>query len=407
MSDNDIYTPMIQHRGAAYRDDQVTAFSHYGDPIDHREGRLAGRSHVWGDASPEVQSRVIDLIVSASAQAGLDARHTAYVLAIARVESGFNPDAAAGTTSAYGLGQFIDRTAAHYGINDNTRGDVEKQAEALVAHYVDNDALARSRHQGEAYIYKYHHDGPTRDYGGLALSEREVMPYIAGYEGFIKQHWPQLDRGAAEHAVSGVLHHGARGETVMALQTGLANLDYTGRRGRALRADGDFGMDTLHAVEAFQRDHGLTVDGKVGPHTKAAMRAATDARKMEASVVCDEPAPLMTFSDPAHPQHALHAALREALPAATTEARLAQATAACHLAGIDSPGDLSGIYSGGTGTILFTTNSLFANMAEMDVGKPAPTVQQTMLQVQQFDRRQTQAQRSMQQQPNLGPVLRP
>lgn len=405
---------MVQSRGAAYREDRVAAFSHYDDPIDHSKGRLAGHSHVWGDASPEVQSQVIDSIVSASRQAGLDARQTAYVLAIARVESGFNPDAAAGTTSAYGLGQFIDQTAAHYGINDNTRGDVEKQAEALVAHYVDNAALVGSRHQSEAYIYKYHHDGPTRDYGGLAIAEHEVMPYVAGYEGFVRQHWPQLDHGVSAstdpraYAVAGVLHHGARGETVTALQTELANLGYTDSRARALHADGDFGRGTLHAVEAFQRDHGLAVDGEVGPHTKAAIRAADDARRMEAATVCDAPAPLMTFSDPRHPQHALQTSLQGLLPAATTEARLAQATAACHAAGIDKPEDLSGIYSGGNGKILFTTSSLFASMAEMDVSKSAPAIQQSMQQVRQFDQqRQMQAQHSVQQQPVQGPVMHP
>ncbi|WP_221623616.1 hypothetical protein, partial [Pandoraea apista] len=36
-------------------------------------------------------------------------------------------------------------------------------------------------------IYKYHHDGPTRDYGGLNLSEKKVMPYVDKYERFVEQ----------------------------------------------------------------------------------------------------------------------------------------------------------------------------------------------------------------------------
>ena len=38
-------------------------------------------------------------------------------------------------------------------------------------------------------------------------------------------------------------------------------------RGYDVRADGDFGPNTLSAVEAFQRDQGLDVDGIVGPQT--------------------------------------------------------------------------------------------------------------------------------------------
>lgn len=108
MASEDIYESMIQPRGRAYRDDQIARrLSYYDDPIDKSPGRLAGNSHVWGDATAEVQSRAIDALVSASEQAGLTPRQTAHVLAIARLESGFNPDAAAGTTSAYGLGQFV------------------------------------------------------------------------------------------------------------------------------------------------------------------------------------------------------------------------------------------------------------------------------------------------------------
>lgn len=212
----------------------------------------------------------------------------------------------------------------------------------------------------------------------------------------------------AHHVRMEALHYGARGEAVETLQTSLAGLGYTGRDGHALRSDGGFGTDTLLAVEAFQREHGLGVDGRVGSHTQAAIQAATEARRMEAAVVRDTPAPLRTFSDPAHPQHALHAMLRGLLPANTTDARLAQATAACHLAGINKPEDLAGIYSGANGKIVFTTNSPFANMAEMDVSKPAPTVQWSLQQVQQFDQQQQmQTQRSLQQQPAQGPVMHP
>ncbi|MET0549434.1 MAG: peptidoglycan-binding protein [Xanthomonas sp.] len=189
MSDNNtIYNDMVQPRGPGYRSDNIKPWSHYREPIDTNDGRLHGESRRWGDASPETQSRVIDSLMDASHKAGLSSRETAYVLAIARVESGFNPDAAAGTTSASGLGQFVDRTGAHYGVNNANRFDVETQSRALVQHYIDNRDLAQRRGQGEDHIYKYHHDGPSKDYGGLALSRREVTPYLDRYQQFVEQH---------------------------------------------------------------------------------------------------------------------------------------------------------------------------------------------------------------------------
>lgn len=187
---DEIYQSMIQQRGREYRSDQIKPYSHYREPIDTTPGRLAGNSRVWGDASPEVQSRVIDELIDASQRAGLSPRETAHVLAIARIESGFNPDAAAGTTSASGLGQFVDRTGAglrNHPVNDTNRFDARSGADALVEHFIENRDLARRRGQGEEYIYKYHHDGPTRDYGGLGLSQREVMPRLDEYERFVDE----------------------------------------------------------------------------------------------------------------------------------------------------------------------------------------------------------------------------
>ncbi|OBR72522.1 lytic transglycosylase [Xanthomonas arboricola] len=214
MTDTTIYTEMLQPRGAAYSSDRIKAWSHYREPIDSGDGRLHGESRRWGDASPQTQSRVIDSLIDASRDAGLSSRETAYVLAIARVESGFNPDAAAGTTSASGLGQFIDRTGAHYGVNASNRFDVQTQSQALVQHFIDNRDLARSRGEGEDYIYKYHHDGPSKDYGGLALSRREIAPHLDNYTQFVEQRLAQTQGNALDRPAP-AMHpaepsHGAR-----------------------------------------------------------------------------------------------------------------------------------------------------------------------------------------------------
>jgi putative chitinase len=65
----------------------------------------------------------------------------------------------------------------------------------------------------------------------------------------------------------GVLRSGEKGDPIRDLQQNLHELGYTGRNGRPLTADGDFGGNTEHAVRAYQRDHGLTVDGIAGSKT--------------------------------------------------------------------------------------------------------------------------------------------
>ena len=66
------------------------------------------------------------------------------------------------------------------------------------------------------------------------------------------------------------------------LQHNLDALGYTGVGGHKLTADGDYGLNTRHAVEAFQRDHHLKVDGIAGAHTREAlgqaMRAKTESQ---------------------------------------------------------------------------------------------------------------------------------
>lgn len=67
-----------------------------------------------------------------------------------------------------------------------------------------------------------------------------------------------------------VLKKGSKGAEVRALQTLLIQKGYPLPK---FGADGDFGNETLAAVKAFQKDHGLKVDGIVGPETIKALEA--------------------------------------------------------------------------------------------------------------------------------------
>ena len=85
---------------------------------------------------------------------------------------------------------------------------------------------------------------------------------------------PRAGSGGTTEAAADVLEDGSRGHDVTRLQQQLAQLGYHGQDGATLAADGVFGANTRRAVEAFQHDHGLVVDGKAGPRTGAAIDSA-------------------------------------------------------------------------------------------------------------------------------------
>jgi putative chitinase len=70
------------------------------------------------------------------------------------------------------------------------------------------------------------------------------------------------------------LRHGDKSDHVKSIQGQLNRLGYHDEHGRALVPDGDFGGHTKAAVERFQKDHGLQVDGVVGKDTLGAIQAA-------------------------------------------------------------------------------------------------------------------------------------
>lgn len=69
---------------------------------------------------------------------------------------------------------------------------------------------------------------------------------------------------------------GARGDEVKLIQTALYTMGYSlGPEG----VDGIFGQHTQAAVMQFQQDHGLTVDGIVGPQTAQALSISLDGNQ--------------------------------------------------------------------------------------------------------------------------------
>jgi hypothetical protein len=128
-----------------------------------------------------------------------------------------------------------------------------RQLDCMVAFIISNklDGFMRS----ENWI------GFARGYNGPAYQ-------IHSYDVKLAQAFRKAELGAATDAdplADGMLSIGDKGEAVKVLQIELQ------AEGLRVLADGDFGPMTAQAVEAFQKRRLLTVDGKVGPKTGAAL----------------------------------------------------------------------------------------------------------------------------------------
>lgn len=103
---SDVYSYLNAAKGLAYKSEQIKNYSLikvYPEVDTTRE--LRGNSRIIGDADKSVQDKIIDMLITISARYLLNYKEIAYILLTTKVESGFNPDAAAGTTSAAGLAQ--------------------------------------------------------------------------------------------------------------------------------------------------------------------------------------------------------------------------------------------------------------------------------------------------------------
>lgn len=176
------YNVFYASKGAAYRDEKIVKWSHYKEPVEKRPGRVGGNSRIWGDASHETQRIVINGLIAAAKKNGFNTRRIAMLLAMAYIESGFNPDAAAGTTSASGLGQFIDDTGLAFGLDKSNRFDVTANITALIEYFEYNEKIAKKKGKPDVWVYKYHHDGPTADYGGAKLVTEKFAPLTEKFQ---------------------------------------------------------------------------------------------------------------------------------------------------------------------------------------------------------------------------------
>jgi putative chitinase len=168
----------VQTPGSGYR--SVVAYSNYNDPI--QGGGWRGYSRRWGDAPLATQQAAANEIVDQGRALGLSDSELAFALSVARVESGFNPDAAAGTTSASGIGQLIRSTATDLGVRNpfdlkegvtgflTLLSNVTKQSERMLPGASQELIFQRA--------YGLYHDGPSLKFGGEEIAQTKVIPWI-------------------------------------------------------------------------------------------------------------------------------------------------------------------------------------------------------------------------------------
>jgi peptidoglycan hydrolase-like protein with peptidoglycan-binding domain len=164
-----------------------------------------------------------------------------------------------------------------------TKGNLEKEANALQkAGYATDPKYAEQL----AAVY----NGPTMQ---PAIKQAQEPPAATEH----RQTTPGSRAKTESHDAAAVYGQGDNSVAVRQLQTDLSHLGYTGANGKPLKADGDFGPATQAAVEAFQRDHHLAVDGKAGPKTLEVLHTQTQSHAKTS---------LPGLDNPKNPDHALY-----------------------------------------------------------------------------------------------------
>lgn len=165
--------------------------SNYFEQINTMQG-LRGRSRRWGDVDIEVQKQVAQSILAEAEKNCLTKSEAAFLLALVRTESGFNPDAANQSTSASGLGQFISSTGRAYGLDKSNRFSAEDNLNAIIRHFMDLKKLVQKKQKDiselELFqsIYTLYHDGPNKEQGGRDIAQNKVMPWFNKFSQWLK-----------------------------------------------------------------------------------------------------------------------------------------------------------------------------------------------------------------------------
>jgi Transglycosylase SLT domain len=169
---SEIHQQMILGKISDQTIDRIIDSSRFTRNYDSDElGRSGVREFLRAGAPRWAQREGVRAILFHARRAGLPLEDQAVLLAIADIESGFNPMARAGTTTACGLFQFVRRTGEIFNLSASDCMDPWLNARSGIDHYLYNyRRRIESKVQGLdgaeklfttfELSYYLHHDGP-------------------------------------------------------------------------------------------------------------------------------------------------------------------------------------------------------------------------------------------------------
>lgn len=146
------------------------------------------------------------------------------------------------------------------------KGDVLLNEKHHTALYIGDGQIVQASCNEKGGIY----NGKDGDQTGREIATGRFYEYSKGWDYVLRYN----EEVKTVNIILPVLSKGSKCPEVGMVQALLNSLGYTGKTGRPLATDHDFGNNTEYAVKNFQRAHKLGQDGVVGEKTYNALLRA-------------------------------------------------------------------------------------------------------------------------------------
>lgn len=146
------------------------------------------------------------------------------------------------------------------------KGDVLLNEKHHTALYIGDGQIVQASCNEKGGIY----NGKDGDQTGREIATGRFYEYSKGWDYVLRYN----EEVKTVNIILPVLSKGSKCPEVGMVQALLNSLGYTGKTGRPLSTDHDFGNNTEYAVKNFQRAHNIGQDGIVGEKTYNALLRA-------------------------------------------------------------------------------------------------------------------------------------